>query len=206
MCGREKLSTDYSEIKIQLKLGLQDDVPNFTANWNMAPTQMGPIARLDDAGRRRLDVMKWGLLPFWAKDASLWDFLMAAPIERVLALHAFGVSQSVLAVVDVDGGKPTCRSAHADQLATALSLDMNAWWSLERGDYLGRVSKDKIAAAVAEGVGPQAADNIAGLKKAGMVAAALDRLAGTNWLPKTLRTPTACKDCDAVGPTRLAAE
>lgn len=141
-----------------------------------------------------------------ADPASLWDFLMAAPIETVLALHAFGVSQSVLAVVDVDGGKPTCRSAHADQLATALSLDMNAWWSLERGDYLGRVSKDKIAGAVAEGVSPQAADNIAGLKKAGMVAAALDRLAGTGWLPQALRTPTACKDYDAVEPTRLAAE
>jgi ParB family transcriptional regulator, chromosome partitioning protein len=141
-----------------------------------------------------------------ADPADLWDFLMAASIEKVLALHAFGVSQSVLAVVDVDGGKPTCRSAHADRLAMALDLDMNVWWSLERGDYLGRVSKDKIAAAVAEGVSPQAADNIAGLKKAGMVAAALDRLAGTGWLPKALRTPTAGKDCDTVEPIGLAAE
>jgi hypothetical protein len=38
MCGRAKLATNYSNIRIQLKLAPQDDVPNFTANWNIAPT------------------------------------------------------------------------------------------------------------------------------------------------------------------------
>lgn len=141
-----------------------------------------------------------------ADPTNLWDLLMAAPIETVMALHACGVSQSVLAVVDVDSDKATRRSAHADQLAMALSLDMNVWWSLERGDYLGRVSKDKIAAAVAEGVNPQAAKNIAGRRKAGMVSAALDRLAGTGWLPKALRTPATGMSCEALDPSRLAAE
>jgi hypothetical protein len=55
-------------------------------------------------------------------------------------------------------------------------------------------------------VNPQAAENIAGRKKAGLVSAALDRLAGTGWLPKALRTPAAGMPCEARDPARLAAE
>ena len=45
MCGRVRLSSDYSEI-VNIRLRLDDLAPglNFGPNWNGAPTQMLPIA------------------------------------------------------------------------------------------------------------------------------------------------------------------
>jgi SOS response associated peptidase (SRAP) len=37
--------------------------------WNVAPTDPLPVVRYDArAGERSLDVMRWDLVPFWAKD------------------------------------------------------------------------------------------------------------------------------------------
>lgn len=74
-----------------------------------------------------------------------------------------------------------------DRLATALSLDMAAWWQPTANSYLGRLSKPLILQAATEGVTAQAAANIASLKKAEMAARAEWLLTGTNWLPPLLR-------------------
>ena len=42
MCGRVRLSSDYSEIKIKLKFDLDAPAPNFEREWNSAdPTDAG---------------------------------------------------------------------------------------------------------------------------------------------------------------------
>ncbi len=51
------------------------------------------------------------------------------------------------------------------------------------------MTKARILEAVREAKGEDAADRIAGLKKAEMVTAAEDLLVGTGWLPEPLRTP-----------------
>lgn len=66
---------------------------------------------------------------------------------------------------------------------------MADWWQPNKASYLGRVPKPLILKAVAEGVSPSAAENIAGLKKDAMAAHAEDRLAATRWLPAFLRLP-----------------
>ena len=43
MCGRVRLSSDYSEIKIRLKFAPNLVAPNFEPDWNKPPT--APIAR-----------------------------------------------------------------------------------------------------------------------------------------------------------------
>jgi hypothetical protein len=43
--------------------------PNLKPTWNMAPTMDAPVVRLDrDTNGRHLDVMKWGLVPYFTKD------------------------------------------------------------------------------------------------------------------------------------------
>jgi ParB family chromosome partitioning protein len=80
--------------------------------------------------------------------------------------------------------------AHADVLAGTVGLDMaKAGWTATGDSYLGRVTKARILEAVREAKGEDAADRIAGLKKAEMVTAAEDLLLGTGWLPEPLRTP-----------------
>ena len=43
--------------------------PNLAPNWNVAPTQdAAVIRRHPDTGERRLDALKWGLIPHFTKD------------------------------------------------------------------------------------------------------------------------------------------
>ncbi len=72
MCGRARLSSDVSEIKLVFSIPPERPTPNIPANWNAAPTEDLPVVRYDaKAGQRSLDVMRWGLVPFWAKDIKV---------------------------------------------------------------------------------------------------------------------------------------
>ena len=45
--------------------------PNWEPTWNMAPTRDAPVVRLHPETRaRHLDLLRWGLVPHWAKDAK----------------------------------------------------------------------------------------------------------------------------------------
>ena len=69
MCGRVRLSSDVSEIKLVFSIPPQRPTPNIAPSWNVAPTDLVPVICHDGkAGERSLDVMRWGLVPFWAKD------------------------------------------------------------------------------------------------------------------------------------------
>ena len=72
MCGRVRLSSDVSEIKLVFSIPPHRPAPNFPPSWNVAPTDPLPILRYDPkAGERSLDLMLWGLVPFWAKDIKV---------------------------------------------------------------------------------------------------------------------------------------
>lgn len=72
MCGRARLSSDVSEIKLVFAIPPHRPTPNIAANWNAAPTEDLPVVRYDaKAGERSLDPMRWGLVPYWAKDLKL---------------------------------------------------------------------------------------------------------------------------------------
>src|SRR3546814_9172136 len=74
-------------------------------------------------------------------------------------------------------------------IARAANLDMASGWSATVDNYLGRVTKPRILAAVEEAKGAAAASRLSGLKKPEMAQAAEDLLAGSGWLPEPLRTP-----------------
>ena len=71
MCGRVRLSSDYSEIKIRLKFVANAPAPNFEADWNLPPTRPMLVAYRSIEGERVPKMMKWGLIPSWAKDDKL---------------------------------------------------------------------------------------------------------------------------------------
>ena len=65
MCGRARLSSDVSEIKIAFGIPPERPTPNFAASRNVAPTDPLPIVCYDAKDHRRsLQVMRWGLVPF----------------------------------------------------------------------------------------------------------------------------------------------
>jgi putative SOS response-associated peptidase YedK len=72
MCGRARLSSDVSEIKLVFSISPGRPTPNVAPSWNVAPTDPLRVVRYDTrAGNRSLDVMRWGLVPFWAKDIKV---------------------------------------------------------------------------------------------------------------------------------------
>jgi putative SOS response-associated peptidase YedK len=90
MCGRARLSSDVSEIKLVFSIPPERPPPNFAASWNVAPTDSLPVVRNDArAGERSLDVMRWGLVPFWAKDIKVGFSNINAKAESVDTRPAF---------------------------------------------------------------------------------------------------------------------
>jgi putative SOS response-associated peptidase YedK len=87
MCGRYRLTAE--ERYLQDHFGL-DEVPTWTPRWNIAPTQLVPIVRQKSAsGRRSFDLVRWGLIPSWAKDASIATKTINAMSETAAEKHAF---------------------------------------------------------------------------------------------------------------------
>jgi putative SOS response-associated peptidase YedK len=82
MCGRVRLSSDYSEIKIKLKFDLDALAPNFEADWNKPPTAPMLVAIRSVDGKRTPKKMRWGLLPHWAKDEKIAPIRLSMPAPK----------------------------------------------------------------------------------------------------------------------------
>jgi putative SOS response-associated peptidase YedK len=72
MCGRVRLSSDGSEIKLVFSIPPHRPTPNFPPSRNAAPTDLLPVVRYDHkAGERSLDLLRWRLVPYWTKDIKV---------------------------------------------------------------------------------------------------------------------------------------
>ena len=89
MCGRVRLSSDYSEIKIRLKFAPNSVAPNFEPDWNKPPTAPMLVAIRSVNGERVPKMMKWGLIPHWAKDDKLQYSTFNARAEEFTTKPAF---------------------------------------------------------------------------------------------------------------------
>jgi putative SOS response-associated peptidase YedK len=47
MCGRARLSSDVSEIKLVFSIPPEQPTPNIAPSWNVAPTDPLPVVRYD---------------------------------------------------------------------------------------------------------------------------------------------------------------
>lgn len=121
------------------------------------------------------------------KDASeLFAWLMALAQDELVALLAVATCDSIDAVTQ----REDKRDVAADELCAALGLEMADWWTPKAGNYLGKVSRDRILAVVGEAVSPEAALRLSKHKKKGeLVAAAEIELAGCRWVPELMRLP-----------------
>lgn len=89
MCGRVRLASDYSEIKIRLKFDAAAPAPNFAPDWNKPPTRPMLVGIRDEAGRRVPRMMKWGLIPHWARDDKMQYSTFNARSEEFITKPAF---------------------------------------------------------------------------------------------------------------------
>lgn len=65
-------------------------MPWFAPSYNVAPQSVQPVLRLNrDSGRREFAQLRWGLVPFWAKDAKFGYSTINARAEEVAAKPAY---------------------------------------------------------------------------------------------------------------------
>ncbi|BEH09837.1 SOS response-associated peptidase [Geobacter sulfurreducens subsp. ethanolicus] len=86
MCGRFTLQIS-SEMLAEI-FGLIE-IPTFPARYNIAPTQQIAIVRSYANHQNRLDFVRWGLIPSWAKDKSVGNHMINARAETVHEKPAF---------------------------------------------------------------------------------------------------------------------
>src|SRR3954453_9755849 len=87
MCGRTVQKTPLGEIRVLFET--VNPIPNASPNYNTAPTDPLPVIRLDRDRRRSLDLLRWGLIPYWAKDAKIGARCINAMAETVATKPAF---------------------------------------------------------------------------------------------------------------------
>ena len=88
MCGRYFLQRDPAALADYYET--QGVPPNQPATWNRAPTQDALVVRRNPQdGTRHLGVLRWGLVPRWAKDTTGAAKLMNARAEGVAEKPSF---------------------------------------------------------------------------------------------------------------------
>jgi putative SOS response-associated peptidase YedK len=88
MCGRFLLSKSPDEIARWF--ATRNATPNSPPRYNVAPTHDVLAVRFDPAtGERTLDALRWGLVPYWAKDIKIGASLINAKAETIAEKPAF---------------------------------------------------------------------------------------------------------------------
>jgi putative SOS response-associated peptidase YedK len=80
MCGRFAFYSP-SEAAVAL-FGVSTSIA-IEPRYNIAPTQYLAAVRNDDNQQRELVMLRWGLVPFWAKDPSIGNRMINARAETV---------------------------------------------------------------------------------------------------------------------------
>lgn len=97
MCGRYTLRTNTPEVAEFFDVESQLELfPRF----NIAPTQMNPVIRQNHRSRE-LSLMRWGFIPFWAKDSKIGYRMINARSEVIAKSYRLSLkNQRCLVLAD----------------------------------------------------------------------------------------------------------
>ena len=152
MCGRFALFTPPVRLARYFQATLGDDVdPEQPPSWNVAPTTpvLAVRAHRPAAGRppeRTLTMLRWGLIPSWAKDPSAGSRLFNARAESVTNRPSFSsafTSRRVIIPADGfyewrkqnSGAKQPHFFTRADGEPLALAGVAESWWDKQAPDH-----------------------------------------------------------------------
>ena len=86
MCGRYTLKTPVNVLAEQFQI---DEYPSsMNASYNIAPTQEVATV-IEGEGKRKLEMLHWGLIPSWADDPSMGNKTINARAETVAEKPSF---------------------------------------------------------------------------------------------------------------------
>jgi len=122
MCGRFVLMSPGKLLAERLEL---EEKPDLEPRYNIAPSQPVPVIRVISS-RRELSMLRWGLIPFWAKDPKIGYKMINARSESV-------------------GEKPAFRSAFRQRRCLILADGFYEWDRSKKPKrpYLFRMKDEK---------------------------------------------------------------
>ncbi len=88
MCGRYTLKTPAAKL---IELFRVPSMPMLSPRYNIAPTQLVICVRAvsDQPASNEAIFMRWGLIPFWAKDMKIGNTMINARSETIAEKPAF---------------------------------------------------------------------------------------------------------------------
>lgn len=86
MCSRYFLDADGNVIAYTFTVPLNERIRR---RFNIAPTQEAPVVRIGTGGAREIAMLRWGLVPAWAKDLSVGTKMINARGEGAATKPAF---------------------------------------------------------------------------------------------------------------------
>jgi len=120
MCGRASLPNDVSELKQDLRIEW-DKLGDYRPRWNAAPTSKLPVVTSSPDRGRTLELMRWGLIPPWAKDGKIARTTFNARAEGIDRKPAFrNAWQAGCRCLVVAGGYYEWRQKDKQPFAMAL--------------------------------------------------------------------------------------
>ena len=129
MCGRFAF---YSPTEATAALFGAEVKADFAPRYNVAPTQdIAAVRRIDETDARELVALRWGLVPFWAKDPSIGNRMINARAETIAE-------------------KPSFRNAYRKRRCVILADGFYEWRREEGGKtpyYISLASGEPLAFA-----------------------------------------------------------
>lgn len=90
MCGRASLNKSQKQLEQRFHAEFFEtdtSSPFPLPSYNIAPTHLHPV--ITNAAPDQIQIFHWGLVPSWAKDASIGSKLINSRIETILEKPAF---------------------------------------------------------------------------------------------------------------------
>ena len=115
MCGRYRLSRRKQIVEEYFDC--VSDEPDWNPRYNIAPTQPIPVIRQNPKEPvRELSLVRWGLIPSWAKDSSIAARTINARSETAATKPAFrDALKSRRCLIPADGFYEWAKSGKAKQ-------------------------------------------------------------------------------------------
>lgn len=85
MCGRYSQTRELSTLIARFRL--TGTAGELVRRYNIAPTQNAPV--VVDGDERRLEMLRWGLIPSWSKDPAIGNRMINARAETLTEKPSF---------------------------------------------------------------------------------------------------------------------
>ncbi|HWV81676.1 MAG TPA: SOS response-associated peptidase [Hyphomicrobiaceae bacterium] len=131
MCSRYNLLSPLEAVRAYFRVSNGEPYP---PRYNIAPTQPVLIVRLDETRRRELALVRWGLIPGWAKDPARLSLMINARAEGATEKASFrGAMRHRRCLVPANGfyewtGRAGARQPHLIQRPDSELIAFAGLW------------------------------------------------------------------------------